>query len=787
MSVPIEDKTTRYAYDESGKFIGDGGISPLDQNNVLKPKLEIPEKLPGLSVENLLSQINSTSSPEKIEYIEREPIVIPEEIQQKRSRMGSRIFNNSGTKTNFTDYQQAIDDFDLGVAGKHMSQQEAQQWAKDHNLNLTNAQLRTIRRGYNETNGGAFSRFFNKGAQAFTDNIMSNYLNKKVNRKEYYTLDGKRVREGDEGYQEGNGFNSMEGRNKAITDYYSNADNWQYDPQTGKYQVKAFSLGPDGKLTQTGSLWQFTNKDDFTKLGLDGSIWDNNAIGAEGKSYWDTANKLGNTYTHDTLDWSNADAIASRLLTPEQIKEKTTNPMQYNANLKNAVKNYMEQNLDEFSSMQFAKMIRDNNLGFTLDMSASHPAMRFAKYANQDQIKNFGLPIRSNYTYHKNGGNITYFYQEGSVIKAQAGAELNYGVMDFIPGVDIYRQQQRINALKNDTSLSDAERAEALRKARWEQTGNVVGNLLMFTPAGWLAKGVKTTAGGRKLWKAGKTLKSAEKALATSRKVDPAKLKNAKTILNNPATSTAQRRAATKVVNQSEKWSKANKAAKTARAEYNAATPAIAKWTANNPMMTKLAGFGASKGTGFLIGNSAPAVTYGEQSNDNYAGPLPVTSNPQPNTSTGTAPAESINSNYSWYNKQGGKMHTTKYFQAGGTMTTQTTQPTKENDIEQQVVQLVQAAMQGDQQATQTIDQIMQAAQSGDQQAVQIAQMIQEVAKQMQGQAQAAKYGAKVAYLRKLKTGVNADEEVIYQKCGGKTVKKVVKKDCKGAKMKKGC
>ena len=41
--------------------------------------------------------------------------------------------------------------------------------------------------------------------------------------------------------------------------------------------------------------------------------------------------------------------------------------------------------------------------------------------------------------------------------------------------------------------------------------------------------------------------------------------------------------------------------------------------------------------------------------------------------------------------------------------------------MEQQLVQLVQAAMSGDQKATQQIDKIMQAAQQGDQQAIQIA------------------------------------------------------------------
>ena len=60
--------------------------------------------------------------------------------------------------------------------------------------------------------------------------------------------------------------------------------------------------------------------------------------------------------------------------------------------------------------------------------------------------------------------------------------------------------------------------------------------------------------------------------------------------------------------------------------------------------------------------------------------------------------------------------------------------------------------MQGDQQANQQIQQIMQAAQQGDQQAVQIAQMIQAVVQQMQQQqVQAAKFGAKLNYIRQLR------------------------------------
>lgn len=96
------------------------------------------------------------------------------------------------------------------------------------------------------------------------------------------------------------------------------------------------------------------------------------------------------------------------------------------------------------------------------------------------------------------------------------------------------------------------------------------------------------------------------------------------------------------------------------------------------------------------------------------------------------------------YFKQGGTMNKINYFQQGGAAP-------KQQDMQQQLIALVQAAMQGDQKATNTINQILEAAKAGDQQAMQLAQMIQQIAKQMQGQATAAKWGAKLSYIRSLK------------------------------------
>lgn len=106
-------------------------------------------------------------------------------------------------------------------------------------------------------------------------------------------------------------------------------------------------------------------------------------------------------------------------------------------------------------------------------------------------------------------------------------------------------------------------------------------------------------------------------------------------------------------------------------------------------------------------------------------------------------------------------------------------------DIQQQVIALVQAAMQGDQKARQQIEQIMQAAQQGNPQAQQIAAMIQQVVQAAQSQARRQQIGGKMDYIHKLRTGVNADEEVVYERCGGKVTKKVAKKDCGGSKLAK--
>ena len=133
------------------------------------------------------------------------------------------------------------------------------------------------------------------------------------------------------------------------------------------------------------------------------------------------------------------------------------------------------------------------------------------------------------------------------------------------------------------------------------------------------------------------------------------------------------------------------------------------------------------------------------------------------------------------FKQEGGTMNKINYFQQGGAAPQQ--------DIRAQVTALVQAAMQGDQKATQTVNQIMEAAKAGDQQAIQLAQMIQEIVKQMQGQATAAKYGAKLNYLQSLKCGGSAKRKRKMKKgakvCPECEKEKIIKKNYFGGTVDK--
>ena len=125
--------------------------------------------------------------------------------------------------------------------------------------------------------------------------------------------------------------------------------------------------------------------------------------------------------------------------------------------------------------------------------------------------------------------------------------------------------------------------------------------------------------------------------------------------------------------------------------------------------------------------------------------------------------------------KQGGQMY--KY--ATGAQMIQPQQASGQQGIEQQAIALVQAAMQGDQQANQTIQKIMQAAQQGDQQAAQVAQLLKAIVQQMKG-SRKARLGAKLNYFKQT-CECPEGQEVVYFKKGGELCKV-----CAGKKMQDG-
>ena len=125
--------------------------------------------------------------------------------------------------------------------------------------------------------------------------------------------------------------------------------------------------------------------------------------------------------------------------------------------------------------------------------------------------------------------------------------------------------------------------------------------------------------------------------------------------------------------------------------------------------------------------------------------------------------------------KQGGQMY--KY--ATGAQMVQPQQESGQQGIEQQAIALVQAAMQGDQQANQTIQKIMQAAQQGDQQAAQVAQLLKAIVQQMKG-SRKARLGAKLNYFKQT-CECPEGQEVVYFKKGGELCKV-----CAGKKMQDG-
>ena len=125
--------------------------------------------------------------------------------------------------------------------------------------------------------------------------------------------------------------------------------------------------------------------------------------------------------------------------------------------------------------------------------------------------------------------------------------------------------------------------------------------------------------------------------------------------------------------------------------------------------------------------------------------------------------------------KKGGRLiKMTNSYQNGG----QAPQP---QQIAEAVKQLVVRAMEGDKNAAIEIEDIIKKAQAGDEQAIQIAQLIQQEMEAIQK----AKLGAKLNYIKALKSSCSEGEELVYFQKGGKVCSKCEKKHKEAEKVNK--
>ena len=143
------------------------------------------------------------------------------------------------------------------------------------------------------------------------------------------------------------------------------------------------------------------------------------------------------------------------------------------------------------------------------------------------------------------------------------------------------------------------------------------------------------------------------------------------------------------------------------------------------------------------------------------------------------APAkpEKPTTTYRHFWKNGGIMNRINYFQQGGTV-----QNDQANAFMQAILQgnseaigqLIQAANQGDKQATQLIETILREDEKGNQQVTKAAAVI----KQLLNQTVSAKWGSKLGYIKSLKhakggkTCPSCEKKVEMKACGGKKAKK---------------
>lgn len=658
----------------------------------------------------------------------------------------------------FTDLVQKYGDDDDKIS---MSERRAMR----KELGLGRKQMRQIAKGLNGGDSTALNKFVNNGLE-----------------KRSYVADGKLVTEGQDGWTE-DAFNNATYKgtdvkaltdqyNKAVMDWRNKKDNISYDAATGEYWAEGFNGGNRVNVTNSDwaqaqrnaarNSWFEANKNNisydpntqgylFNGTAMKDSSWldQNYTNNLQAKAYGNEVNSLATNADQmnawaSTYNKGNMNKVLG--ITDEEAKADNYSETYHNAlteHLKGIAMDPTKGSVQADALLQYLTSQGLNSMGNKNAVTYAPGSRMFrAQQALNPRTDRYSFKNGGSFTKaraYKNGGNLKK-YQEGGDL-ASTAAEVG---KRMIPIYGTYLDWK--DAIKDPSLMNIGSAAlSTLGDATLLFGGSALKGVSAAMKAGKAAKNMAT---------AGKTLATAKKgtnayrAAQATMGASKATLKGAGKALTNGSTLT--RTAA------SDAW-KLGKSAIT-RAGFRAPA-AINHWV--NPVQEQEA-------TQPTEPNVQPGSVY-----SGYQASAPV----QPTQPTNLD--YSLNSN-EFYRKNGGTLNMEKinYFQEGGAMAPAQAAPAQGGqDIQTQVMQLVQAAMSGDEQATQAIQQIMQAAQQGDQQAAQIAQMIQEVAQQMQGQAQAAKRGAKISYLHSLKTGCPEGYEVSYHKVGGKVCKECVAKN----------
>lgn len=649
---------------------------------------------------------------------------------------------------------------------------------REKGINMSRSLMRRIGKSFNrdETNGA-----------------FNNYVNSLE--RNYYIKDGKLYTQGQDGYTDA-GLKEAENLGKAGTDVTALVNKYNqdvinarknakivYDPVTNTYKAS-------GKVGDT----------EFTDLDVTNADWFKNDI--------DRQRAAQLTAYRGAVDALDSDGLAKTYGTkwgPSGLAEiLEINPKDLEAyNKKDAQGNYVMSTDDraEFRRKQASALkqkldaLRLNSEGgfdfegnvkadqitkYLIDQQKDPNAYSFldtvsfapgGQYALAGRAANVGGPWSH---LRKNGGTLkqrAQSYKKGGAIKYAGWGTF----LDILPVVGTAKQGYEMYTTDRPLDWSD-----------YASLGlSMTGDALMFIP------GVGTAAGA--------ALKGTAKGLGTAFKVVTkplvkvaGKTKGGKTIINgikkigskpsvksNPGTgivlydpkfAAAQAKKAAIQQAKSKMWG----TAKRLGAGYTVGQIGRSKWGSERDAWEEYkqqVGLTDEQPIEYITPNVIPGSVYSSPQNatETYTPDLTYT------------PYFSNQILIGGY-KNGGTLNMNKinYFQEGGAMAPQAAQTAAPaqagQDIQAQVMQLVQAAMNGDEQATQAIQKIMQAAQQGDQQAAQIAQMIQDVAKQMQGQATAAKYGAKLSYIKSLRSGCPEGYEVSYHKKGGVLCKECVAK-----------